>query len=331
MRLLVRALTLAAIGFAVSPVHATGADPAAAETLFNSGRQAFAAGDYRVACENFAESHRLDPAAGTLINLAACYERMNKLATAWEVWRQALVMLPPADERRPEVQRRAASLQARLPHLEVRLPPDAPAGIRVMRDDVELGAASLGISLPVDPGPHTIRVLAPGRLERKLDLEITEGQKLIVSADSGAPLPAREKPESKAVPAAPAAVDTRRAQDPEAPSHSSRRVLGVIVSGFGAAALVTGTATGILAIQQKHAMDRECTAYSGTPECSPEGMDAARRGERFATVSTISFVTFAVASGVGAYLILSSRDERVTKLGTHFRSGGASVSLSRSF
>ena len=85
-----RALVLVALLLAAPSVLAQGRDPAAAEALFTEGRKAFDAGDYRIACARFAESQRLDPAVGTLINLAACNEKLDNLALAWETWQQAL-------------------------------------------------------------------------------------------------------------------------------------------------------------------------------------------------------------------------------------------------
>ncbi|NOU28880.1 MAG: hypothetical protein HOO96_13330, partial [Polyangiaceae bacterium] len=49
-----------------------------AETLFREGRKALEAGDYAVACAKFAESQRIEPAPGTLLNLAGCEERSGK-------------------------------------------------------------------------------------------------------------------------------------------------------------------------------------------------------------------------------------------------------------
>src|SRR5690606_14140042 len=96
-------------------------DPAAAAVLFREGRDALAAGRTEEACAKFAESHRLDPAAGTLINWAACEEKLGRLASAWEKWQRALANLPAGDERRKGVEQRARALEARVPKLTITL------------------------------------------------------------------------------------------------------------------------------------------------------------------------------------------------------------------
>src|SRR5262249_26584812 len=81
--------------------RASGNDPAAAEALFREGRAAAQKGDWETACPKLRESQRLDPAAGTLLNLADCEEHRGKVATAWQLYRQVVESLPETDERVP--------------------------------------------------------------------------------------------------------------------------------------------------------------------------------------------------------------------------------------
>src|SRR5687768_5789067 len=79
-----RLLAVAALVIgALSPSAAWARDPAAAEALYRAGRDAAKKGDWEKACAQFAESQRLDPAPGTLLNLADCEERRGLIASAW--------------------------------------------------------------------------------------------------------------------------------------------------------------------------------------------------------------------------------------------------------
>src|SRR5579883_366085 len=53
-----------------------------ATALFNEGRRLANQGRYNEACPKFAESQRLAPSGGTLMNLAECYERTGRTASA---------------------------------------------------------------------------------------------------------------------------------------------------------------------------------------------------------------------------------------------------------
>src|SRR5258708_13776883 len=145
---------LAALAFAPAPVGGQAHDPVAGEALFNSGRALVDKGDYEAACPKFADSQKLDPAAGTLINLADCHEHVGRLAAAWEEWQEALDLLPPSDDRIPETKRRFGALDARVPRLVLHLTIAAPQA-KVVRDGVGLGAV-FDVPLPMDPGAHTV-------------------------------------------------------------------------------------------------------------------------------------------------------------------------------
>jgi len=65
-------------------------DPARAEALFREAREAMARGDTVRACRLFAERHALDPADGTLANLAMCEEAIGDLVAARAHWEEVL-------------------------------------------------------------------------------------------------------------------------------------------------------------------------------------------------------------------------------------------------
>jgi hypothetical protein len=58
----------------ITPVGAQSPNEAAATALFDEGRRVMAENHYAEACPKLAESERLAPSGGTLINLADCYE-----------------------------------------------------------------------------------------------------------------------------------------------------------------------------------------------------------------------------------------------------------------
>src|SRR5262245_57391445 len=147
-------------------------DPAAAEALFRAGREAAERGDHRAACAKFGESNRLDPAVGTVLNIAICEEQLGRLAAAWQHYQEAIQGLPPSDDRLPLALERAKNLEQRVPRLTIRLASSAPSGTRVYRGEVELGPASFGVPLPLDPGSYVFAVEAPGREPKRFSVKL---------------------------------------------------------------------------------------------------------------------------------------------------------------
>ena len=67
-----------------------------AEALFLQGQERMAAQDITAACDLFTRSLKMDPALGTLLNLARCHERQGKTACSAE-FAEAEASLPSAE------------------------------------------------------------------------------------------------------------------------------------------------------------------------------------------------------------------------------------------
>src|ERR1043165_6375698 len=100
---------------------------AIAEQLFERGRAQLNVNEISGACESCAESQRLDPGTGTILNLASCHQREGKLASAWVEFRDAVAALHR--ENRPDRLRYAldqlAEIRPQLAFLTL-MAPEAP-------------------------------------------------------------------------------------------------------------------------------------------------------------------------------------------------------------
>lgn len=315
LRPLIRRLALS-LALLTTPIAGQPRDRAAADALFQAARAEFDRGEFASACEKFAESHRLDPAPGTLLNLALCHEKTGRVASAWEGFRKVAEMLH--DERVDFARSRSSSLEGRLPWLTLLVPKEAIDGIRVFRDGIELGSASLGVPLPVDPGTHTVVVEAPGRLRSTQTISLDESQRLEVTLELG--------PDQPVSP--PLARSTRPATAAPAPPAGDN-TWAWISGGVGAVGVATSLATGAMALSSQRTLEDHCIDR----QCDDQGLDAARAGRTYATVSTVSGVIGVLGLGVGTYLLLAPSGEQQlsTELEASAMPGGGFVGMKGRF
>ncbi|TMQ17679.1 MAG: PEGA domain-containing protein, partial [Deltaproteobacteria bacterium] len=166
-----------------SPATATTGPSAskAAEEAFARGFALMKQGKYAEACAAFEASQRLDPGFGTQYNLAACYEKLGKLAAAWKLYRE-LAQRDDKLERRPKAVRLEATLAGRVPKLKLLLSKQ-PEGMQVLLDGVSISAQD-AVEAPVDLGKHALVVAAPGyRTWRKVIDVPQEGKIVTVKID----------------------------------------------------------------------------------------------------------------------------------------------------
>jgi hypothetical protein len=295
-----------------APAAAQNRDAATAEALFRQGRQAMEAKNYADACQKFAESQKLDPAAGTLMNQATCEEKLGKLASAWQHWKEAIDALPPKDDRITFARSRVDELEKKLPRLQVTLTSGAAQGAKVFRDDIELGPGGQGVPLPVDPGPHTVTVRLAGHYPKSVNVSLAIGETSQVELHPG-----DVDPNAGAVSAG---ADTKR---------GSTRALGWVLGGVGVVGVGAAVASGLVLVNNKKTVDSNCTADK---VCNADGLDAASNGKKLLVVNTVGWVVGALGLGLGAYFVISSPKSHTTAaLAPGIGPDGASLSCVGSF
>ena len=265
-------------------------DPAAAETFFRLGRASSDAGDYPRACVQFAESLRLDPAPGTLLNLADCEEHMGRVASARESFLRLGTVVPASDERSGIARERAAALAPRVPWITVALTPDTPPDARIFRDDVEIDRPHLAAPWAVDPGWHSVLVVAPGRESRSTAVSAVEGATAHVVASVG--------------PLVPHEVDR------PPPSHTTAWVVGAT----GILSIGVGTYFGARALAERSMSDAGCSGGVCASSASLGEYQSSRSDARISDVALgLGVVTLAVtgyllvASGAGGHTATALR------------------------
>jgi hypothetical protein len=280
----------------------SGSDRAAAEALFRQGKAFAAAGKTAEACDKFAESQRLDPGTGTLLELAQCDERAGRLASAWGEYTEASAAAQKAGraDRVKFAQAGIARAEATMAHLVIQVPEAvrAVAGLSITRDGTVVGPGSMGGSIPIDPGPHEVVASAPGHTEWRKKVEIANGGppvviEIPVLASSSAPV----VPE----PAPPPATD-----------WPLRKTLGLVVGGVGLATAGVGAYFGATALSDFSEVKSHCPNLSACSNASAKSSyDTARTD---GTVSTVLIIGGAAlfAGGVAMFLWPSSNESKQT-------------------
>jgi hypothetical protein len=285
-------------------------DAQTAEALFQSGKEAMARGDLANACARFAESVRLDPAAGGFLNLADCEERAGKLASALVHFQAARDRLRSDDYRLPFTVERIAQLGPRVPHLTV-LSNTPVDGATILRDETPLGAASLGVALPVDPGVHLIVLRAPGRAQSRREVTLREGEAETVDLVPG---PAIATPRG----ASPAA-----ASEEAAPRGGTQRTIAVTLGGAGLALVAAGAVLGVVSKSTYDSARSHCPA--GANSCTAEGVSGGESAYSQASAATVAFVAGGALVTAGVTLYLTA--PRAVTLAPAVGSGHAGLDL----
>lgn len=282
----------------------------AAEAAFRQGKDQIAAGQVAEACESFAKSQELDPQLGTHYNLALCYEKLGRTASAWGLY-STLAEVDTNKGRKADATKRAKALAPRLVKVLLVLRDPTP-GIKVERDGADITAA-VGVATPVDPGRSMMMASAEGYEPWSAEVAVM-GDGTTVTVE----IPALTKKPVEAPPPDPTPdpIPEEMKLPPQLPPPSNdpgrgRRILGIGLGAGGVAALGVGVVFGMMAGTANDDAKTECggdvTDCRGDRAKADDLVASARTR---ATVSTVALAVGGVAVVAGAVLYLTAPAKR---------------------
>lgn len=308
--------------------------PSAAEPLrpyggaLDEALLAVASGHYKDACPALRKIFQDNRAPDVLFQMAECYEKWGKTATAHAAYEDYIAMVDQwIEEKRIEeaTEReryrtaitRYNALEKRVPRVTLYLPMHAPVHTAVTYRSEDGGRASkipLERAIPIDPGKHWVQTRVPTGRPHVQELVIGEGERkafvlgIDVRPEVGIDIPPIQKPIEAYIP------QLRR-------RTSAQRVAAYSLMGVGIAGLATGGITGLLASQEQSAIDRDCPAK----KCSNEGNAAIASAEKLGTAAKIALPLGLVALGTGVTLYLTEPNESPFSASTRRWSVGVGV------
>ena len=262
-----------------------------ADKLFDDGRRYLASKEYALACTAFEQSQASDPAIGTLLNIALCYETWGKPTAAhrWYV-EAAKLAKEKSDDREQGAQAKVEELAPKVPHLTVVIPADVDVAATFMLDGNEIEKARLAEDQVVEPGKHVIVARVPGKPPKETIVDVKEGERKTITIDV-------PRPEVKIT------------------VTGGRRKTGKFYGGV--AMLVGGTAAiGVAGYVALVARQDYADAVGDCQDhiCTSQGsFDATQDARKKANLMTFVGGGGAALVGVGLWFVLTSRTPKITE------------------
>jgi len=289
-------------------------DKVAADALFRAGRALVKEGKYAAGCTKLEASQKLDPATGTLLALADCYELNGQTASAWNTFKDARAMARKAADasRADEAQRRADLLEAKLPKIVIEAPQGGHVeGLEVRRNGKLVEPAMYGLEVAIDPGKQTIDASAPGT-------EVWSTQ-IDVPAQAGVtriPVPALVK----RVVTQPLQPQTPQVTEPnQAPTPSNtppsggmgtQKTVGIVVGVVGLGGVILGSVFGAQAIANVNDAAPFC---SGMACSTRKAVDLHHAANTYAHIANVGIGLGAAGIVGGVILIAVAPSTRAKK------------------
>lgn len=275
--------------------EATASQRASAEALFQQATQLMDEKRYPEACEKLAGSQDLDPALGTMLYLADCYEHAGRSASAWALFREAADSAQRAGQldRQRIALERATSLEERLSKLELRVAPARQVpGLELLVNGTVVPRASWNSPLPVDPGPTRVEARAPGKKNWSVSFTLADG-------------PASQTVEMQQLADAPHSVARTGPGRVEVSRGSAQRTVGYVMTAAGVVAVAVSGFFGYRAYSLNKKSKGECRADAPNA-CTPDGVGLREDAKTAGALSTIGTVSGGLLIVSGITLVASA-------------------------
>jgi hypothetical protein len=273
-------------------------DVARAENLFREGKALLEEKRFDQACPMFAESARLDPSSGVELALGICYEGQGKVASAWGAFSAAetLARRDARHDREAAASEHVKALESQLSRVTFVVPPDVTSlpGVELFQDGTLLASVSWTGS-PVDPGPHSVEVRAPGHVTFSSSFTVKPGgDQVTVSVPSLALLP---------VPVTPLVSPPILVQSPPPPPPGGTpwKTLGFSGLAAGGASVIVASVLGGLALSKASDVHHAC---STNPCADQAAVSENQTAGTLADASTGMFVVGGALAAAGAAVLL---------------------------
>lgn len=275
------------------------ADVAVAQRTFDEARALFVAGNATEACVRFAQSQRLDPKLGTLLNLAICHEKIGRVASAWSEFHDArsIATAQGLKDRVQFADDHLAALAPRLAYVRVRMTAESKPKVRL--DGEVVDPAALDADIPVDPGAHLVEATWTDGKTWKASVRASTSNKEVVTLPPWVP-------------------QAKTGPSPAPPSHG-RRTAGLVTMGASLAVAGAGAVFGFMALSARSDAEAQCAAS----RCA-EGRATNDTGLSYAWASNALLGVAGLALVTGGILTLSdlggTRNVSIgpTSIGGHF-------------
>ncbi|MFO0548813.1 MAG: tetratricopeptide repeat protein [Polyangiaceae bacterium] len=264
-----------------------------ADILFRQGKALMDAGKLEEACRVLEESQRIEPAGGTLLNLASCFERRGMYASAERALEAArdLAKQVGRDDAIAFVEDRLAAVRPNVCVLTIALADRALADTTVELDGQPIAATSAVLEARVDPGAHVVLVETRGAPLWRSTVDVTR------TTPARLDVPAPE-------PVGPRVDTAERAPVVESSAPSFLLPTGAAVVAVGGSLIVGGIVAGVFAMNAWSDAERRCPEV----DCDDlTGIAEADDAKTFGDTSTGLFVAGGVLAAGGVAMIIAAR------------------------